>query len=164
MKIGHLLALSFGEAGSKIIADNLNDGDLNPMMAGIRCHAIFLYNDIKNFISTTECLQEKVFIFANSVSEICHSCVDKFGGSANRNVGDAYLCVWKFKDDRDFKPGKEVKQYARLNTNQADLSIFSVIKIISKINKYTHMLEYRNNELLNQRMPGYQVKLGFGLH
>lgn len=35
IKIGHLLALGFGEAGSKIIASNLNaGGDLNPMMAG----------------------------------------------------------------------------------------------------------------------------------
>ena len=35
VKIGHLLALGFGEAGSKIIATNMsNGGDLNPMMAG----------------------------------------------------------------------------------------------------------------------------------
>jgi hypothetical protein len=35
VKIGHLLALGFGEAGSKIIAANIsNGGDINPMMAG----------------------------------------------------------------------------------------------------------------------------------
>jgi hypothetical protein len=35
VKIGHLLALGFGEAGSKIIATNIgNGGDMNPMMAG----------------------------------------------------------------------------------------------------------------------------------
>lgn len=35
VKIGHLLALGFGEAGSKIIASNMNaGGDLNPMMPG----------------------------------------------------------------------------------------------------------------------------------
>lgn len=35
VKIGHLLALGFGEAGSKIIASNIGSGgDLNPMMAG----------------------------------------------------------------------------------------------------------------------------------
>lgn len=34
-KIGHLLALGFGEAGSAIIAHNMTgDGDLDPMTAG----------------------------------------------------------------------------------------------------------------------------------
>ena len=31
-----------------------------------------------------------------------HSMVDKFGGSVNKNIGDAFLLVWKFKDDKDF--------------------------------------------------------------
>ena len=65
VKIGHLLALSFGEAGSRIIADNLNEGDLNPMMAGQRCQAIFLYADIKSFIPATEVLEESVLVFVN---------------------------------------------------------------------------------------------------
>ncbi len=35
VKIGHLLALGFGDAGSKIIAQNINSGgDINPMMPG----------------------------------------------------------------------------------------------------------------------------------
>ena len=35
VKIGHLLALGFGEAGSQIIATNMNQsGDMNPMMTG----------------------------------------------------------------------------------------------------------------------------------
>lgn len=35
VKIGHLLALGFGEAGSEIIASNISSGcDLDPMMPG----------------------------------------------------------------------------------------------------------------------------------
>lgn len=35
VKIGHLLALGFGEAGAQIIAENMKDGeDLDPMMEG----------------------------------------------------------------------------------------------------------------------------------
>ena len=35
VKIGALLALGFGEAGSKIIADNMAaGGDVNPMLPG----------------------------------------------------------------------------------------------------------------------------------
>ncbi len=35
VKIGHLLALGFGEAGAGIIGQNMtNGGELNPMMPG----------------------------------------------------------------------------------------------------------------------------------
>ena len=35
VKIGALLALGFGEAGSKIIAENMGQGgDINPMLPG----------------------------------------------------------------------------------------------------------------------------------
>jgi hypothetical protein len=46
----------------------------------------------------------------------------------------------------------------------ADLALFSFLKVIAKINKFSHILEYRNNENLKERMPGYKVKMGFGLH
>lgn len=66
VKIGHLLALGFGEAGSKIIAENMTTGgDLNPMMQGSKCHAIFGFCDIRNFTDSTEILQTKVMLFVN---------------------------------------------------------------------------------------------------
>jgi len=46
----------------------------------------------------------------------------------------------------------------------ADLALFSFVKVLAKINKLTHILEYRQHTALNTRMPGYQVKMGFGLH
>ena len=46
----------------------------------------------------------------------------------------------------------------------ADLALFSFIKIIAKINKYSHILRYSRDPELNRRMPGYKVKMGFGLH
>lgn len=65
-KISHLLALGFGEAGSAIIAQNLEaGGDLNPMLPGQRIHAIFGFCDIRNFTDTTEILQTKVMTFVN---------------------------------------------------------------------------------------------------
>ena len=72
------------------------------MMAGQRCYAIFGFCDIRNFTDSTEILQTKVMLFVNQIAEITHSMVDKYGGSANKNIGDAFLLVWKFKDDNDF--------------------------------------------------------------
>jgi hypothetical protein len=35
-------------------------------------------------------------IFVNEVAEITHSIVDSHNGSPNKNIGDAFLLVWKF--------------------------------------------------------------------
>jgi hypothetical protein len=74
------------------------------------------------------------------------------------------LLVWKFKNDSDFSSDNKSGKISRENANLADLSLFSFIKIIAKINKLSHILEYRNDAELNARMPGYKVKMGFGLH
>lgn len=58
MKIGALLGLGFGEAGSDIIALNMSQSgdDMNPMVARVRKIAIFGFCDIMNFTDATEVL------------------------------------------------------------------------------------------------------------
>ena len=41
------------------------------------------------------------------------------------------------------------------NARIADLSLFSFIKVIAKINKFKNILAYRNDPELCKRMPGY---------
>lgn len=55
-KIGALLALGFGEAGSEIIASNMQNagGDVDPMIPGKRICCIFGFCDIRQFTDTTE--------------------------------------------------------------------------------------------------------------
>lgn len=50
------------------------------------------------------------------------------------------------------------------NTLIADMALFSFVKVIAKISKYTHMLEYSRSAELRSRMPNYRVGMGFGLH
>lgn len=38
-------------------------------------------------------------VFVNTLAEIVHSCTDKYGGAANKNIGDAFLLVWKLVQD-----------------------------------------------------------------
>ena len=98
IKIGILLALGFGDAGSEIISTNMgSSGDVDPLIPGCKVDAIFGFCDIRNFTNSTEILQEKVMIFVNTIAEIVHKTVDKYGGSANKNIGDAFLIVWKLK-------------------------------------------------------------------
>lgn len=38
-------------------------------------------------------------LFVNEIGEIVHGVVDLYSGAANKNIGDAFLLVWKFTDD-----------------------------------------------------------------
>jgi class 3 adenylate cyclase len=42
--------------------------------------------------------------------------------------------------------------------------VFSFLKILAKINKVDHILKYSEDEDLTSQIPGYRVKMGFGLH
>jgi class 3 adenylate cyclase len=44
------------------------------------------------------------------------------------------------------------------------MSIVSFLKIISETKKSTKMQYYALHRELNERMPNYEVKMGFGLH
>lgn len=88
------------------------------MVAGQRVNAIFGFCDIRNFTDSTEVLQTSVMMFVNQIADITHSVVDKHGGSANKNIGDAFLLVWKFTDQDDFvfnlEPG-ETRKISKAN-------------------------------------------------
>ena len=99
-KISSLLAVGFGEAGSKIIAENMQRGDdVNPLLPGNKVIGIFGFCDIRKFTDATEVLQEGVMLFVNEIGEIVHGVVDRYQGAANKNIGDAFLLVWKFDED-----------------------------------------------------------------
>ena len=166
-KIGALLALGFGEAGSEIIAKNMaRGGDVNPMLPGHKEVAIFGFCDIRNFTDATEVLQEGVMLFVNEIGEIVHSIVDRYSGAANKNIGDAFLLVWKLeKQDLFVDPNGLLR--AQLNSRVcqlADMSLVSFLLMIAALKKSRKMVKYNNHTGLNQRMPNYQVKLGLGLH
>ena len=38
-------------------------------------------------------------VFVNEIAEIVHGTVDKYLGSANKNIGDAFLLVWKYPNE-----------------------------------------------------------------
>jgi class 3 adenylate cyclase len=42
-------------------------------------------------------------IFVNEIAEIVHGIIDHYNGSANKNIGDAFLLVWKFNES-DYSP------------------------------------------------------------
>ncbi|CAG9334471.1 unnamed protein product [Blepharisma stoltei] len=167
IKIGVLLALGFGEAGGAIIASNMEKGGDLELVKGNKIVAVFGFCDIRNFTDSTEELQEAVMVFVNEIARIVHSMVDTYHGAANKNIGDAFLLVWKFSE-KDFAATNDGGIQANPDSMKAkyipDLALFSFLKILAKINKDPVILKYREHTKLNLRMPNYEVKMGFGLH
>lgn len=69
------------------------------MVPGVRVHAAFAFCDVRRFTDLTECLEEEVFGLINCVAAIVHGAAVASGGAPNKNVGDAFLCVWRAPDD-----------------------------------------------------------------
>lgn len=69
------------------------------MIPGRKRNAIYGFCDIRNFTDATEVLQEEVMMFVNNIGDIVHSMVDRYLGAANKNIGDAFLLVWKLPQE-----------------------------------------------------------------
>jgi len=92
-------------------------------------------------------------VFVNAVAQIVHSTVDEYLGSANRNLGEAFLLVWRL--DR-----YEAQQRRKI----ADMSILSLIHIIVAVNRDFRLGTFSQHPLLISKMPGYSVSLSFSLN
>lgn len=168
-KICSLLALGFGDAGAEIISENMkNGGDLDPMVPGRKMVAIFGFCDIRQFTDSTEVLQEGIMEYVNTIGKIVHQEVALHDGSANKNIGDAFLLVWKFDPMitvEDLQNPEALKGEKRIEVERvADKALASFITIMACLKKSAKLKEYRLDPRLNERMPGFRTKMGFGLH
>jgi class 3 adenylate cyclase len=159
-KIGGLMRVGFGEAGASVIAKNLKNSEGNRLDltgAGTLIHSIFGFCDVRNFTDTTECLQEEVMLFVNRIAHILHSIVVQCSGSANKNIGDAFLLTWKIDDS--FTP----LQVSSL----ADQALLAFCKALIELCRYQDFIcnfSIPATNRLYKRFPGYKVRIGSGLH
>jgi class 3 adenylate cyclase len=163
-KIATLLQIGFGEAGAAIITKNLQSGDqLNAMVPGEKMRAVFGFCDIRNFTDTTECLQEAVMPFTNMIADIVHTAVKENYGAPNKNIGDAFLLVWKLPDGTEITvPGAPSHQDTV--TAYCDGALRSFLRIIDEIEASEELKRMVDIPSIRKRMPNYKVKMGFGLH
>lgn len=177
-KIGILLGVGLGEAGSSLISSYLRvrkDGkaDGDALMKNVQeLDAIFGFCDIRNFTDATEVLQQDVMVFVNTIADIVHTIADRNLGAANKNIGDAFLIVWKIPDgleyhaqDSPFDDADRIEHNRRVFSNLADMALFAILKMYAEINRSHTLVKYVNNEGLRKRIGNnYKVRLGFGLH
>lgn len=109
--------------------------------------------------------------------------VSLHGGAPNKNIGDAFLLVWKFPDGVDpatvaaavaaadgaataAAPGPELD--ARLAADavrrQADGALASFLIIQAALRRSKRLAELVNRPDVQARLPGFAVRMGFGLH
>jgi class 3 adenylate cyclase len=144
---------------------------LNSQGTPVSC--IFLFCDIRQFTDATECLQEEVFVFTNRIAEVVHSICHSYGGSANKNVGDAFLVSWLLEDDSNgvgrFNSSRTSQTFMAKH-HQADKALLSVVKICIALHHDEYyvktMSDHPRTTLLNKLKdrPGPVVQMGFGLH
>ena len=69
----------------------------DPVISGTKVMAVFGFCDIRNFTDCCEVLEEETMVFTNAIASIVHNRVHSSGGVVNKNIGDAFLAVWKIK-------------------------------------------------------------------
>jgi len=164
--IGILLGVVFGEAGTNLIGRYLgSEGDVNVMVEGEQIEAVYGFCDIRNFTDATEVLQQEFMLFVNTIANIVHSLTDQALGNANKNVGDAFLLVWKMTRNRIMNAEYNGVEPSVVYTNLADLALYSIMKIYAEVSRSFSLTRYANHPGLKQRIGrNYKVRLGFGLH
>jgi len=157
IKLGSLLALGFGEAGAKLISNNMRGLDtagVDAMIPGNRVDCIIGYAHICHFDLFNEVLQAKVMTFVNHVAEIVHGLIHEYHGFVNKNHGDTFLIIWHAAN---LSP----QGLERL----ADMCLVSYAKIIGAVHQSSVLLAYRTHPGLQQRLgQACKVDLSCGLH
>ena len=158
LKVGSLLRSALGEAGLGIITANLRDSRkaFDPVIPGVRVTAAFSFCDIRRFTDATECLEEQVMAFVNTIAGIVHGAAVASLGAPNKNIGDAFLCVWRDQQD-------EEDVTARVSF--ADRALASAVAVLRDVAANAVLKRYATNERIVSRLgSAWRVQLGFGLH
>ena len=179
LRVGSLMKVGFGSAGVEIIRNNLERGRhrdvllLNKQGGSVSC--IFLFCDTRRFMDATECLQEDVFVFTNKIAAVVHSICHSYGGSANNNIGDAFLVSWLLDDAPEREEDADDLQLSKKPLfsayhNQADKALLSVVKISMALHYDKYFTDAINESAKNRLLSklsnrkGPIVQMGFGLH
>ncbi|GMI46710.1 hypothetical protein TrCOL_g1656 [Triparma columacea] len=196
-KITSLLRIGFGVAGAEIISKNMSvehgqGQGLDPMIPGKRMYAIFGFCDIHEFDMCTEVLEDEIMTFVNSVARIVHEQVTRWGGTCNKNLGNAFLMIWRIGDEDELGDSSARKKLLAMNSKGgsgdgdaapaqignpevdlrrvpgldvlSDKALFGFLKVVVEINRDRAVLAYRSDKRLKQGDHDFKLRMGFGLH
>eukprot|EP00759_Apiculatamorpha_spiralis_P001607 PhF_6_TR10574/c0_g1_i1/m.16852 len=169
-KLGKLLQVMVGEAGADIISRNIRrEGTVSVIRKGAMIEGTFAFFDIRDFTTITEKLQDEVMVFVNHVAAIIHSAAHAAGGFPNKNVGDAFLIVWKHRklsyipeivevDDPINAPLPQPLVVAPMNNNAVYGALFSCLHAVLSIRNSVELTSFA------QALGFENVRVGCGIH
>lgn len=73
-------------------------------------------------------------IFVNEIATIVHEIVDYFQGASNKNVGDAFLLVWKFEASKGANEESTNRLTIAARSYLSDCALTAFLKIIALLN------------------------------
>ncbi len=181
LSLADLLQVSFGVAGSDIIAKNVVGDTLDPMVPGRKTMVIVGFCLIRKFSSYTEHLQEEVLPFVNQLAEIVHTLVHRFAGATNKNIGSCFLTVWKLPErslsnnkSSDYEVSvSEIDAFEKaLATDYhfhrrilglANQALTAFLHCIIEVASGSRLARWRSHASL-RGSPLANISMGFGLH
>ena len=187
-KSSELLSIGLGEAGQQILKNHLKDDKVNLLGKGIKVYCIFGFCNIRRFEEINNQLKSSILEFVNKIAEIVHENVHKHLGATNKNIGDVFLLVWKFKNSELIyqNSSKELAKFmndesedeeeinnmideddwvpvlnprSRIAKRKCDLALMSFVKIFLTIQTDQELKLYCQSHL-----EGIKVDMGFGLY
>merc|ERR1719247_2196777 len=173
LRIGELLQRGFGAAGAEIVGANMSsgDGDLNIMTPGQRVTAIFGWTNVRDFTYATGVLEEDVVCFVNTIGRIVQGCVRRWSGVANKNIGDAFVVLWKVPEmdlSNQKKNGNTAGATAADTVNKisetSDRALMGFVKILAECRRSADIDFYNGHHQLRKGRPRWRVRIGMALH
>ena len=90
-------------------------------------------------------------LFVNNIGDIVHTITDRYLGAANKNIGDAFLLVWRINPQK-YTINEETneinfsdQQYISI---LADFAALAFIRTQSQLNRVPKILAYREDKRL----------------
>jgi len=166
-KIATMLQVGFGEAGNNLIAENLKKGDtVDPMVPGRKLLGAYGFCIIDEYEEVLECLAEDILPFTNTAATIVHDAVTENGGQPNRNLGEAFLCVWKPPTKEGIDPATlPPNELAEAETRMCDGALTAFRRCVRCIAQSSKLQAYNNHEEIQKFFDGhYTTRIGYGLH
>lgn len=183
-KSSALLAIGLGEAGRKIFRNQFSGKIENMLEKGNKVYCIFGFCNLVNFRQISDSLDNSILAFVNKISNIVHRNIYHHLGFVNKNLGDVFFIVWKFKPKEIINQGKEpvlentssfrrhstpldaqkwilsVDPNNKMTYNRCDYALISFVKIFWEIKQ-------RLNPKKSSKMKNFNINdidMKFGLH
>lgn len=95
-------------------------------------------------------------LFVNTIADMVHNEVTRNLGGANKNIGDAFLLVWRYRS-KDYieKDGEIVLNNTYVSRNMTDMALISLINIVMQLKREEDILAFNMDEHVQQGLPNF---------